>query len=354
MHSTKEGIMISLKLLGDKMDITTEGFDWQKDKMVYETIQMADCLLADLIFGTTSFQAAAENHEKIEMMKSAVKTYKNPYDVKLGNFKGNWTTSAKMQNGECNFKSISPYPKFVINKDASIVIKKATNGTYKICCDACPLKIMIRGIYEDFHGNIYFDDNGFRCYPSNPFFYDFGRNFSLYLEAYPILMKLASYAIFIGVIRNIDSKNMRKIEIYKSMEIKFEPKNVCETIEKMELEFLQQKEKILRKKIGNEENGLLSLIAMGDNWRNFDTNVAKNYYLEVLLEVNETITFTEYFLKKKIIAKACLGLFFCIFENPMTNGERKLLKHLFNSKNAKDFDLKLSLINCTLEVFAYY
>uniref|UniRef100_A0AC35GT11 Uncharacterized protein n=1 Tax=Panagrolaimus sp. PS1159 TaxID=55785 RepID=A0AC35GT11_9BILA len=341
INSTKSGIMISLELYNDRIDTITDGFDLKKYPQIYETIKEADAILGNFIFGTNLFQAAVEENTKIELTKSAVSTYKNPCILELELLKGKDRKSLEAQKDACNFGFIGPHPKFVINKNAKLYIKDD-----KLICDGCPLDICIRGVYQDFYGNTYYDDAGKRCYKNHSFVSDFRKNFWNYFETYPILKKVATYAIFIAATLNCKSLNHEKIDFQTISKTPRKTTSNNES-EEIEIKILEAKEDLFRQKPSNP----LAWNLLGNEWCKYDVIKARSFYFEALLEIHCSETLmnvkrkieTDYY-KKQIVKNACHGILTTsIYGNDenkkFTDGEKKILCKMFAIEEEDDYSI---------------
>uniref|UniRef100_A0A914CXC3 Uncharacterized protein n=1 Tax=Acrobeloides nanus TaxID=290746 RepID=A0A914CXC3_9BILA len=335
LKSPKKGIMISMELYDTKIDFTLDGIDREKNKEIYQTIREADSLLGNLIFG-------ADFMTFTQPTRSSVSSYENPYVAQH-----RLLTSSQHQEARkdvCIFSSITAHPKLVINKSAKFVIKDD-----KVVCEGNPLDINLRGVYIDYFGNVYYDDSGERCYKNHVFVNDFRKNYQSYLREYPALQKLHSYAMFIGAMLHLEGDSDPKSRQTRWSEERQQEK-VSQELEALEVNILKEKEKILRN-LSSEVKPLM-FMNLGNEWK-YDISIARNFFIEALLEMEAlSKIFKNDLLKKRVVKNSVASILSVLVakdENAaLTNGERKILSQLLNTDEENDLSVKFRAIDIAL------
>uniref|UniRef100_A0A914C7X7 Uncharacterized protein n=1 Tax=Acrobeloides nanus TaxID=290746 RepID=A0A914C7X7_9BILA len=336
LKSRKKGIMISMELGDTKIDFTLDGIDREKDKEIYQTIREADSLLGNLIFGVDFMTFT-------QPTRSSVPSYENPFVAQHRLL----TISQHRKDARkdvCIFSSVNPHPKLVINKSAKFVIKDD-----QVVCEGNPLDINLRGVYVDYFGNVYYDDNGKRCYKNHVFVNDFRKNYQSYLQEYPALQKLHSYAMFIGAMLHLKGNSDPQSRQTRWSEERQQEK-ISQELEALEVNILKEKEKILRN-LSSEIKPLM-FMNLGIEWKH-DISIARNFFIEALLEMEASSKmFKNDLLKKRVVKNSLASILISLVakdENAaLTNGERKILSQLLNTAEEDDLSLKLRAIDIAL------
>uniref|UniRef100_A0A914UST8 Uncharacterized protein n=1 Tax=Plectus sambesii TaxID=2011161 RepID=A0A914UST8_9BILA len=164
-------------------------------ELVSTTLNEGDHLLASLTYGL--------DHTSYTKTKSPVSSYANPLDVRcelLEAIQQMDVLGKQSQRAQqafsvySKFSNVRPWPTFIMGTSAVAVA-----GFGRIELRGQLLEVDMRGLYTDWLGNKYFDDEAECCIAQKPFLDDFRLHHRDYIRAYSVLTRIEEYAIVVGL-----------------------------------------------------------------------------------------------------------------------------------------------------------